>query len=106
MMTYKTVALTRLVCPRSNIPSTTALATINTNNGRELGLKRGANIVMPNVTPTRYREKYEIYPAKACINETAAMCHRCMSHRIESIGREIGSGRGDSPNKTAKAVGG
>ena len=51
LMTYKVIALTRLLCPRANIPSTTALATVNTRNGRELGLVRGANIVMPNLTP-------------------------------------------------------
>ena len=43
----------RLVCPEANIPSTTALATINKVDGRELGLQRGANIVMPNLTPPR-----------------------------------------------------
>ena len=55
LMTYKAVALTRLVCPQANIPSTTALATINKASGRELGLQRGANIVMPNLTPRKYR---------------------------------------------------
>lgn len=99
LMTYKVVALTRLVCPRANIPSTTALATLNTDSGRELGLKRGANILMPNMTPRKYRALYEIYPAKVCIDETAAECRSCMSRRILSIGRGIGKGRGDSPNR-------
>lgn len=94
LMTYKVVALTRLVCPQSNIPSTTALATINKEQGRELGLSRGANIVMPNLTPPQYRVKYEIYPGKACINETAQMCQVCMAGRIASIGRTIGQGQG------------
>ncbi len=93
-LTYKVVALTRLVCPEANIPSTTALATLNTEQGRELGLQRGANIVMPNVTPVQYRVNYEIYPAKACVSETAAACHLCMGGRIASIGREIGDGQG------------
>ena len=93
-MVYKTVALTRLVCPEANIPSTTALATINRENGREFGLMRGANIVMPNLTPIAYREKYEIYPGKACINETAEACQMCLRHRIEAIGRHVGSGAG------------
>ena len=62
LMTYKVIALTRLLCPRANIPSTTALATLNRHNGRELGLVRGANIVMPNLTPPKYRIHYEIYP--------------------------------------------
>ncbi len=97
-MTYKVVALSRIMCPKANIPSTTALATLNTATGRELGLQRGANIVMPNMTPPKYRAMYEIYPSKACIDETAIQCQLCMTGRIISIGREIGKGRGDSPN--------
>ncbi|MDO8683535.1 MAG: [FeFe] hydrogenase H-cluster radical SAM maturase HydE [Armatimonadota bacterium] len=93
-MTYKVIALTRIVCPEANIPSTTALATLNLAAGRELGLSRGANIVMPNLTPPKYRVMYEIYPAKACISETANDCRYCMHRRILSIGREVGSGQG------------
>ncbi len=91
---YKVVALTRLVCPQANLPSTTALATINQIDGRELGLQRGANIVMPNLTPAEYRVRYEIYPDKACVGETAEMCRGCLQGRIEAIGREIGNGPG------------
>jgi biotin synthase len=94
-MTYKVVALSRIVCPEANIPSTTALATINIEHGRELGLMRGANVVMPNLTPPRYRALYEIYPSKACIRETSSDCHFCLSHLIQSIGRSVGIGRGD-----------
>jgi len=93
-MVYKVVALTRLVCPKANIPSTTALATINLRNGRELGLERGANVVMPNLTPIVYRSLYEIYPSKACIFETASTCYSCLNQRIASIGRSVGSGTG------------
>jgi biotin synthase len=100
LMTYKVVALTRLVCPQANIPSTTALATLNLAQGRELGLQRGANIVMPNLTPPRYRVMYEIYPAKACINETSQACAACMQARIISIGRKPGAGPGGRHRKT------
>jgi biotin synthase len=93
-MTYKVVALTRLLCPQANIPSTTALATLNRDQGRELGLQRGANVVMPNLTPAQYRVSYEIYPAKACISETGSVCHVCMEGRIASIGRQPGQGPG------------
>jgi biotin synthase len=93
-MTYKVIALTRLACPEANIPSTTALATLNLAQGRELGLQRGANIVMPNLTPAKYRALYEIYPAKACVSETARQCHGCMKGRIASIGRTVGAGAG------------
>jgi len=93
-MTYKVVALTRLVCPSANIPSTTALATLNKKNGRELALQRGANIVMPNLTPSQYRKCYEIYPDKACVLETADHCSQCLKARILSIGRTLGKGPG------------
>jgi len=93
-MTYKVVALCRLVRPDANIPSTTALATLNKTEGRELGLRRGANVVMPNLTPPQYRVCYEIYPDKACLNETADSCNECLASRILAIGRTIGKGPG------------
>ncbi len=102
LMTYKVIALARLLCPRANIPSTTALATLNRDSGRELGLMRGANIVMPNLTPPAYRCKYEIYPAKACLFETAEQCHGCLTGRIRALGRTIGAGPGPSPNWLAR----
>jgi biotin synthase len=94
LMTFKMIALTRLVCPRANIPSTTALATLNLEQGRELGLQRGANIVMPNVTPLKYRALYEIYPGKACIREDGAQCSFCLRGRLAALGRPVGQGRG------------
>lgn len=94
LMVYKAVALTRLVRPDANIPSTTALATINKRNGRELGLQRGANVLMPNLTPVKYRKLYEIYPAKACIEETGTACNGCLRNRINAIGRHIARGPG------------
>jgi biotin synthase len=98
LMVYKAVALTRLVRPDANIPATTALATINKKNGRELGLQRGANVFMPNLTPLKYRRLYEIYPNKACISETGDACNGCLGLRIKSIGRHIGSGAGGRRN--------
>jgi biotin synthase len=94
LMTFKMIALTRLLCPRANIPSTTALATLNLEQGRELGLQRGANIVMPNVTPLKYRALYEIYPGKACIREDGAQCSFCLRGRLAAIGRPVGQGQG------------
>jgi biotin synthase len=94
LMIYKVVALTRLVRPDANIPATTALATINKKNGRELGLQRGANVFMPNLTPLKYRRLYEIYPDKACIAETGNACNDCLGLRIRSLGRHVGSGAG------------
>ncbi len=93
-LTYRVVALTRLMCPQANIPSTTALSTLNAEEGRALGLQRGANVVMPNLTPACYRALYEIYPAKSCLRETAADFHDQLIARIRAMGREIGRGPG------------
>jgi biotin synthase len=93
-MVYKMIALTRIVCPNTNIPSTTALATINKVDGRKRGLKAGANVVMPNLTPSKYRRLYEIYPAKACIDESAVDCNQCLRGQIHSLGRFAGRGPG------------
>jgi biotin synthase len=97
LMTCKVIALARLVCPGANIPSTTALATKNPAMGRLLGLARGANVVMVNLTPQRYRDRYEIYPAKA--RESDAQVRRC----ILLLGRKIGVGRGDSMARFQRA---
>jgi biotin synthase len=93
-MVYKLIALTRIVCPGTNIPSTTALATINKTDGRKLGLQAGANVVMPNLTPVKYRRLYEIYPAKACIDESAMDCNQCLRGQIHSLSRFAGQGPG------------
>ncbi len=97
LIALKMVALARLLVPDANIPATTAVATLNKDTGREDALKAGANVVMPNLTPIDYRALYEIYPDKACVNETAEQCHACLSARIESVGRCIGAGPGDAP---------
>ncbi|NLO74794.1 MAG: [FeFe] hydrogenase H-cluster radical SAM maturase HydE [candidate division WS1 bacterium] len=93
-MTYKVLALTRLLCPQANIPSTTALAALNQETGRELGLARGANVIMPNLTPPQCRVLYEIYPDKACLSETAEVCVSSLPERLRALGRVPGQGPG------------
>jgi biotin synthase len=93
-MVLKTVALTRIVCPEANMPATTALATINTVDGREHGLESGANVFMPILTPTPYRQMYEIYPGKACVDEDATQCNHCLRGRINHLRRRVGVGQG------------
>ena len=87
-LALKVMALTRLALPNINIPATTAMETLNTN-GRIIALKSGANVVMPNVTPTEYRAKYEIYPNKICINDEPAKCRQCIESKIKSINRTV-----------------
>ncbi|MBN2582353.1 MAG: [FeFe] hydrogenase H-cluster radical SAM maturase HydE [Planctomycetes bacterium] len=91
----KAVALARMVCPRANIPSTTALATLNAGEGRQLGLARGGNVIMPNLTPHKYRALYEIYPGKACCTESDEF-DRHLKACIVAMGRTVDAGRGDS----------
>ena len=89
------IAATRLAIPDANIAATTALQAIDPE-GREKGLRAGANVVMPNVTPVKYREGYQIYPDKPCLHEQSEACRGCLEMRIRSIGEEIAWGvRGD-----------
>ena len=92
--TLKVLALTRIVCPDTNIPSTTALATVDPVGGRAHGLQRGANVVMPNLTPPRYRVLYQIYPGKAGLHETADVTVAKIRAQIEALGRSLGTGPG------------
>jgi len=89
----KVMAITRIMLPDINIPATTAMETLNPN-GRIIALQSGANVVMPNVTSTEYRAKYEIYPNKICINENPVQCRNCIENKIKSIGRTIASDYG------------
>lgn len=57
--------------------------------GRELALTRGANVVMPILTPTDVRVNYQLYPGKPCISHAAEGCVSCLKLRIESIGKSL-----------------
>ncbi|MBP7865912.1 MAG: [FeFe] hydrogenase H-cluster radical SAM maturase HydE [Acidobacteria bacterium] len=95
-MTLKTLALARLACPWANIPSTTALAALDPDRGRERGLQCGANVVMPNLTPPIFRAGYAIYPGKACPGETVDAGWARLQAQLRSIGRRPGTGPGPS----------
>ncbi|MBF0478423.1 MAG: [FeFe] hydrogenase H-cluster radical SAM maturase HydE [Candidatus Omnitrophica bacterium] len=95
-LSLKMIALTRLVLEDVNIASTTALQAIDPA-GREKGLLAGANIIMPNITHTKYRRFYQLYDDKPCLDENALVCKSCLETRIKNIGEEIGYGKwGDS----------
>lgn len=100
LTTLKALALTRLICPETNIPSTTALATVDPGSGRANGLLRGANVIMPNLTQPKYRVLYQIYPGKAGLHETADITVAKIRNQIEALGRTIGNGPGTSPRIT------
>ena len=82
------IAILRLMFPYALIPATTALGTIHPQ-GRELGLKAGANVAMPNLSPTSVRKLYSLYDNKICTGEEAAECRSCLARRIESVGYRL-----------------
>ncbi len=94
----KMIAITRLYLKDVNIAATTALQALNPL-GRELGLKAGANILMPIITLEEYREKYQLYDDKPCINDSADKCKNCLANRVMSVGDKVAFGEwGDSPH--------
>lgn len=87
-LTLRLLAILRLMFPHALIPATTALGTI-APNGRELGLKAGANVVMPNLSPVRVRKLYDLYENKICTGDEAAQCITCLKKRVESVGCRV-----------------
>ncbi len=93
-LTCYLLSIVRLIHPPVLLPSTTALGTIHPS-GREMGIKAGANVVMPNLSPVTVREKYELYNNKICTGEEAAEARDRLASRMRSIGYEIVTDRGD-----------
>lgn len=94
-LTIRLLGIIRLMFPKVLLPATTALGTISPN-GRELGLKTGCNVVMPNLSPVSVRKKYDLYDNKICTDEESAECVLCLQNRIQSVGYEVSSERGDA----------
>lgn len=98
-LSLKMIAVSRIVCKDIFISATTALQTLNKIDGRELALQAGANLLMPNITPKRYRKLYQLYPDKVCIYENPYDCANCVKKVAYSVGRAIGKGYGDTIRK-------
>lgn len=97
-MTLTLLSIIRLLLPNVLLPATTALGTIDPI-GREKGLRAGANVVMPNLSPKAVRKKYALYDAKICTGEEAAECIVCLKNRVKNAGYEIVCDRGDYRNR-------
>jgi len=96
MMTLKMVAILRIMMKNINIAATTALQAIDPL-GREKAVKVGANIIMPNITPGKYRNDYALYENKPCVDEEPDQCNGCLDARLSLTDSEIGYGEwGDS----------
>lgn len=101
-LTIKMIASLRIIMKNINIASTTALQAID-KVGREKGIMVGANIIMPNITPGKYRDNYLLYENKPCTDEEAEDCVTCLEARIHMAGAEIGYGEwGDSKHFVEK----
>lgn len=88
-LSLKMIAVTRLVLKNVNIAATTALQSMK-HDGREQGLRFGANVIMPQLTPTEVRKEYLLYEGKPCLDENAEQCRNCLTGRISSVDRVIG----------------
>lgn len=87
-LSLKLVSILRLMFPYALIPSTTALGTIHPE-GREMGLKAGANVVMPNLSPKSVRKLYTLYDNKICTDEEAAESIQVLKKRVENAGYRV-----------------
>jgi len=88
VLTLRLIAMLRLMFPYSLIPATTALGTIDPQ-GREMGLRAGANVVMPNLSPIGVRKKYELYDNKICTDLEAAENKALLEKNIADAGYAI-----------------
>ena len=93
-LSLRLLAILRLMFPHALLPATTALATI-APDGRERGLKAGANVVMPNLSPVSVRQLYNIYENKNCTGEESAQCSDKLRILIEKSGYRMVTDIGD-----------
>jgi len=95
-LTLKMIAIIRIMMKDINIVAATALQAIDPL-GREKAIKIGANIIMPNITPGKYRDSYKLYDNKPCTDDSAEDCQSCLEARVSLADAEIVYGEwGDS----------
>lgn len=93
-LTLRMLSILRIMFPYALLPATTALGSIHPE-GRELGLKAGANVVMPNLSPIKNREHYDIYENKIATGLEAAQNVKELKEKFARIGYNIVTDRGD-----------
>ena len=93
-LTLKLLSIFRLMHPSALIPATTALASLSPD-GRERGILAGANVVMPNLSPSVVREKYTLYNNKVAFGSEAAEGLKLLEKQLNKIGYTISRERGD-----------
>ena len=93
-LTLYLLSIIRLIHPPVLLPATTALGTIDPL-GREKGMRAGANVVMPNLSPVAVRKQYELYDNKICTGDESSVCKGCLAMRMARFGYEVVVDRGD-----------
>ena len=88
------LSLIRLIKPEILLPATTALGTLR-ENGREMGILAGANVVMPNLSPEDAKAKYTLYDNKLTKGAESAEALDELRRRVAAVGAEIVCARGD-----------
>lgn len=94
-MTIFLLSVIRILLPKVLLPATTALGTMDPF-GREKGLLAGANVVMPNLSPEKNRKDYSLYDNKICTGEEAAQSIAALRKKVESVGCQVVTDRGDA----------
>lgn len=94
-MTLFLLSVIRILLPKVLLPATTALGTMDPV-GREKGLLAGANVIMPNLSPEKNRKDYSLYDNKICTGEEAAQSIASLRKRVESVGCQVVTDRGDA----------
>ena len=89
------ISLVRVLLPFALMPSTTALGSIS-SEGQELGLLAGANVVMPNLSPSETRANYAIYDNKVSFGSEAAEGLNMLENKLKDRGFYLDYSRGDS----------
>lgn len=89
------LSLVRIMRPGILLPATTALGTA-LKNGREKGLKAGANVVMPNLSPFEERKKYTLYDNKLSSGAESAQSLELLEESVKKAGYNIVYARGDA----------
>ncbi|MBN1107954.1 MAG: [FeFe] hydrogenase H-cluster radical SAM maturase HydE [Bacteroidales bacterium] len=87
-LSLKMIAILRIMMKDINMVASTALQAIDPV-GREKAIKVGANILMPNITPGKYRDSYRLYNNKPCTDEAAEDCRGCLEARVSLVDTEI-----------------
>jgi biotin synthase len=95
-LTLKMIAVLRIMMKDINIVAATALQAVDPI-GREKAVRIGANILMPNITPGKYRDSYKLYNNKPCTDDSAEDCQSCLEARVSLADAEVVYGEwGDS----------